>query len=99
VKIINNKDPNFLSDLQFYLESRLQENNEEIDLEVKNIISEVKEKGDEALFYFSKKFDGVNLDESNLLISRELRNEYKNKIDLTSLKSFKIAIANVTNFH
>ena len=99
MKIINNKDPNFLSDLQFYLESRSQDNNEEIDLEVKNIISEVKEKGDEALFYFSKKFDGVDLDESNLLISRALRNEYKNKIDLTSLKSFEIAIANVTNFH
>jgi histidinol dehydrogenase len=99
VKIINNKDPNFLSDLQFYLESRLQEKNEEIDLEVKNIINEVKEKGDEALFYFSKKFDDVNLDESRLLISRELRNEYKNKIDLTSLKSFETAIDNVTNFH
>jgi len=99
VKIINNKDPNFLSDLQFYLESRSQENNEEIDLEVKNIISEVKEKGDKALFYFSKKFDGINLDESNLLISRKLRSEYKNKIDLTSLKSFEIAIDNVRNFH
>ena len=46
MKIINNKDPNFLSDLQFYLESRSQDNNnEEIDLEVKNIINEVKEKG------------------------------------------------------
>jgi histidinol dehydrogenase len=99
VKIINNKDSNFLSDLQFYLENRLQDNSEEIDLEVKKIISEVKEKGDEALFYFSKKFDGVNLDESNLLISRELRNEYKNKIDLTSLKAFETAIENVTNFH
>ena len=99
MKIINNKDPNFLSDLQFYLESRSQDNNEEIDLEVKNIISEVKEKGDEALFYFSKKFDGVDLDESNLLISRELRNEYKNKIDLTLLKAFETAIDNVTNFH
>ena len=50
MKIINNKDPNFLSDLQFYLERRSQENNEEIDLEVKNIISEVKEKGDQPLF-------------------------------------------------
>ena len=99
MKIINNKDPNFLSDLQFYLESRSQENNEEIDLEVKNIISEVKEKGDEALFYFSKKFDGFNLNKSNLLISRELRNECKNKIDLTLLKAFETAIDNVTNFH
>lgn len=99
MKIINNKDSNFLTDLQFFLESRLQDNNEEIDLEVKKIINEVKKKGDEALFYFSKKFDGVNLDKSNLLISRELRNECKNKIDLKKLKAFKTAIDNVTNFH
>ena len=45
MKIINNKDPNFLKDLQFYLKSRFQENNEIIDLEVKNIISKVKENG------------------------------------------------------
>ena len=32
MKIINNKNPNFLSDLQFYLESRSQENNEEIEI-------------------------------------------------------------------
>ena len=56
MKIINNKDPNFFADLQFFLKSRLQDNNEEIDLEVKNIISDVKERGDEALFYFSKQF-------------------------------------------
>jgi len=99
VKIINNKDPNFLQDLQFYLNSRSQENNEVIDLEVKNIISEVKEKGDEALFYFSKKFDGVDLDESNLSIPRKLHNEYKNKIDLKSLKSFETAIDNVKYYH
>jgi len=99
VKIINNKDSNFLTDLQHFLDRRSQDNNEEIDLEVKNIISKVKEKGDEALFYFSKKFDGVNLDESNLLISKEVRNQCINKIDKDILKSFEIAIDNVTNFH
>ena len=34
-----------------------------------------------------------------MLISRKIRNEYKNKIDLKSLKSFEAAIDNVTNFH
>ena len=91
MKIVNNKDSNILTDLQLFLESRSQDNNEVIDLEVKNIISEVKEKGDEALFYFSKKFDGVDLDESNLFISRELRNECKNKIDSNILKAFETA--------
>ena len=31
MKILNNKDPNFLADLQFFLKSRLQDNNEEFD--------------------------------------------------------------------
>ena len=99
MKIINNKDPNFFKDLQFFLKDRLEDNNQKIDLEVKNIISEVKKKGNDALFYFSKKFDNVKLDESNLLISRELRNESKNKIDSKILKSFETAINNVKKFH
>ena len=99
MKIINTKDYNFITDLQQFLESRSQDTNEEIDLEVKNIINEVKKRGDEALFYFSKKFDGVDLDRSNLLISKELRNECKNKIDSKILKAFEAAIDNITIFH
>jgi len=99
VKIINNKDPNFLKDLKFFLNNRAQDSNEEIDLEVKNIIREVKEKGDEALFYFSKKYDGTHLNNSNLLIPSRIRNEYKNKIDSKTIKAFETAIYNITNFH
>ena len=80
MKTFNNKDPNFLKDLQFFLNNRAQDSNEEIDFEVKSIIREVKEKGDEALFYFSKKYDGTHLNKSNLLIPNKIRNEYKNKI-------------------
>ena len=99
MKTFNNKDPNFLKDLQFFLNNRAQDSNEEIDFEVKNIIREVKEKGDEALFYFSKKYDGNHLNKSNLLIPSKIRNEYKNKIDSKTIKAFEIAIDNITNFH
>jgi len=99
MKILNNRDSNFLTDLQILLESRLQNNNEKIDLEVRNIIYEVKEKGDEALFNFSKKFDHVELNESNLLLPKNIRSQYKNKIDLNILKAFEKAITNITNFH
>ena len=61
MKILNNKDPNFIKNLQTLLNSRTQNNNEGIDLEVKKIISEVRESGDKALVNFSKKFDGVVL--------------------------------------
>ena len=99
MKILYNRDPNFLKDLQQLLESRSQNNNEKIDLEVRNIIHEVKENGDKALFNFSKKFDKVELNESNLLLPKNIRNQYKNKIDLKILKSFEKAITNITNFH
>ena len=99
MKILNNRDSNFLKDLQQLLESRSQNNNEKIDLEVRNIIHEVKEKGDKALFNFSKKFDKVELNESNLLLPKNIRSQYKKKIDLKILKSFEKAITNITNFH
>ena len=99
MKILNNRDSNFFKDLQKLLESRSQNNNEKIDLEVRNIIHEVKENGDKALFNFSKKFDKVELNESNLLLPKNIRNQYKNKIDLKILKSFERAITNITNFH
>jgi len=99
VKIISNKDSNFFKDLNLFLENRIQDSNKEVDLEVKKIIDKVKKKGDEALFYFSKKFDGVDLNNSSLLISRESRNKYKNKINKKVLEDFKTCIDNVTNFH
>ena len=99
MKILNNQDSNFLKNIQLILESRSQSNNEKIDLEVKDIIHKVKEKGDNALFNFSKKFDKADINESNLLLPRDIRNKYKNKIDLKILKAFEKAIKNITNFH
>ena len=99
MKILNNKDSNFLTDLKIYLDSRSEDNNEKIDYEVKKIIDKVKEKGDEALFYFSKKFDGVDVDHSNLLISKKLLNKCIHSIDKKILEAFKITINNVKNFH
>ena len=99
MKILYNRDPNFLKDLQQLLESRSQNNNEKIDFEVGNIIHEIKEKGDKALFNFSKKFDNVELNESNLLLPNNIRSQYKDKIDLKIMKAFEKAIKNITNFH
>ena len=44
MKILYNKDSNFLRDLQKILDSRSQKNNEKIDHEVRNIIHEVIKK-------------------------------------------------------
>ena len=50
MKIFYNSKPDFLENLKLFLQSRFQDHNEKIDLEVQNIINEVRKKGDEALF-------------------------------------------------
>ena len=54
MKILYNRDPNFLKDLQQLLESRSQNNNEKIDFEVGNIIHEIKEKEIRLYLIFQK---------------------------------------------
>ena len=93
----NNK--NFYKDLAILLNKRSQENLYKIDKDVKNIINEVKDKGDEALFRYAKEFDKSIINRKNILLSKKNILDYKNKVDLKVLDSFKIAINNIKKFH
>ena len=53
MKIFRQKEKNFVNDLNFFLKSRLEENNKSIDLKVKAIINEVRTHGDNALIKYS----------------------------------------------
>ena len=99
MKTLRLRNKNFYNDLEFMLKSRSQNNLAEIDESVKNIIAEVMENGDKALFKFVKKFENNNIDSSNFLISKDIRNSYKNQINSKTWNSFKIAIENITKFH
>ena len=98
MRIFKNTDYNFIKNIKIFLNSR-EKNYGKIDLEVKKIVNEVIRKGDKALINFSLKFDGVELNSSNLKIPRKIRNFYRNQVDNKILKSFKISVKNVTNFH
>ena len=87
MKIFYNKHPSFFEDLNNFLESRHYNISEKIDLDVKKIVNEVKQKGNQALFNFSKEFDGIELNNSNLLISNKIL-----------FYSFKLNSLNVSNF-
>ena len=81
------------------LDFRFSEKLEIIDLSVKKILNEVKYKGDSALIKYTKKFDKINIDRSQILLSNVVRNKYKSQIDNNYFNSFKLAIKNITNFH
>ena len=101
MKILNYKQKNFKKKLENLLKKHSSESVESIniELEVKKILKEVKHTGNKAIIKYSKKFDGINLNKNNLRIPKKTLESYKNKVDQRILKSFKIAIDNVKNFH
>ena len=80
MKIFYNKHPSFFDDLNNFLEGRHYNISEKIDLDVKKIVNEVKQKGNQALFNFSMEFDGIELNNSNLLISDKIRKDQRIKL-------------------
>ena len=92
LKINNNK---FYEELKNFLIKRSESDNESINDIVKKIIYDVKIKGDKAIFKYSKKFDGLNLKNNNLLLGKSVRNSYKSNINKEIFSSFKKSIENV----
>ena len=90
---------NFNKDLESFLKNRSQNDNIKIDIKVKKIINEIIKKGDRALFKYARQFDNSSINAKNILLSKKIRNSFKKQIDIKTLKAFKIAIKNITNFH
>lgn len=63
---------------------------------VKEILAEVKTRGDDAVRYYTEKFDGVRL-ESFEVSKREIKEAYK-KIDTATLAALKKAASNIASF-
>jgi len=99
MKILNYKTKNFYKELKKILDSRSQQNIENTDTIVKNIITQIKDRGDEALFKFVREFEGNSVNESNILISKKILKSYKDKIDVDVMNSFRISIKNTTAYH
>ena len=99
MKIINTSNNNYSSDLEKIIKKRSQYNLKSIDLEVGKIINKVIKYGDKALIYYAKKFDRSKVSEDNILLTKEIRYSYKNKIDNHILNAFKVSINNVVKFH
>ena len=99
MKIFNQKKDNILSCLNNLIKSRIESTSETIDSIAKKIINEVKQRGDEALIEFVKKYDKILINKSQILIPEQIRNNYKGEINKNIIKSFEIAIQNITSFH
>ena len=92
---VYNKDT--LSELIKKLKERADNTNDEIERSVKNILADVKARGDEALFEYSERFDKVKL--TSLRMSEEEKEAAIAKVPDALKEAMDRAAANIYAFH
>src|SRR3990172_5493362 len=71
----------------------------DVEASVRNIINKVKEKGDEAVIKFTKKFDTYHLSPENIKVSgEEIENAYAS-IDKKILEYLRFTAERIKKFH
>lgn len=66
---------------------------------VNEILNEVKTKGDEAVFAYTKKFDKAEISAANLFVTEEEIQEAYTMVDDTLIETMKKSIENIRSFH
>lgn len=72
---------------------------EEVETTVKEVLKNVREKGDEALYSYMKKFDGVDISKIGLFVSEEEFANAKEKVSEEFKEAVKRACDNLFKFH
>ena len=67
--------------------------------QVNVILEEVKEKGDEALFSFTERFDGAKLTKDTIRVTEEEIEEAYRQVDPELLAVIRRALVNIRSFH
>ena len=78
---------------------RSPNNYDEYTQTVNEILSNVRENGDEAVFEYTKKFDGADIDASNILVTTKELEEAYDEVDDKLIEVMRKSIANIRDFH
>ena len=98
IKKINSNDKNFSENLQKHISQR-KFNTSDIKDKVKDIITEVRKNGDQALIKFSSKYDNFSVDNAkDLEIPKEKFFEAVGKISKKELEALKFAKMRIEEF-
>lgn len=99
MKLIVSKTKKFKKLFNNLIKDRSKRSSKNIDKLVKNIIDQVKKDGDSALIKLSKKYDKLEINKKDLLVSSKTISKYANKVDSKMLEIFKVAIKRIYNYH
>ncbi len=86
-------------ELQDTLRRRSTNSFSEQQAKVDKIVADIRERGDEALFEYTERFDGVKLTEDTVTVTEEEIKEAYDKIDPELLKVIRDAIVNIRDYH
>ena len=86
-------------ELQDTLRRRSTNSFSEQQAKVNIIVADIRERGDEALFEYTERFDGVKLTEDTVTVTEEEIKEAYDKIDPELLKVIRDAIVNIRDYH
>ena len=98
LKFFNANQKNFLKKLEFVLNSRKLKQQNKSNL-VKQILINVKKKGDRAVLNYEKKFSKVKSNTKKIKFSKNEINEISRKIDKELKRSIDIAFIRIKKFH
>ena len=95
IELNENEISNILNDLL----KRSPNNYGEYEGKVKEILENVKEKGDAALFEYTKNFDKADINEGNILVTEEEIQAAYDSVDSSLVEVIKKAIKNIREYH
>lgn len=87
------------ADILKALKMRSHSDNDEYNIIVKDIIENVRQNGDKAIFEYTKKFDGADINESNFIVSEEEIKEAYSLVDKRLINVIRKSIENIRDFH
>lgn len=99
IRTINSNDCDVLDEMLERLEARAVAFDPDLMRLVSSIIDDVRVRGDEALIDYTARFDGVEIEASELRIDEQTLNRAADRVDKRVLDALRQAISNVRTFH
>ena len=99
MKILAYTADNFWRQLEAHLSLREEETSSKIDDDVKSIIKDIKQHGDDKVIQFAKDFDKIILKKNEIKLTNLNQFYSLEKLNKETIESFRLAIQNVRKFH
>ena len=99
MKLLDYTSDNFWELLHEHLSLRDVETSSKIENDVKSILEDVRQFGDDKIVQFTKEFDNIDITKSDIQISNLKKLYSLDNLNEETLDSFKVAINNISKFH